>query len=65
MTDHTINPEYPSQACSGCCEKARKKQAGKEVFIYHLGKCVVCGKETAITDTKNFGYPNFAIIEDD
>ena len=56
---------YPSSVCMGCGMKACKINTGKEVFIYRRGKCGVCGKETAVTDPLNYGYPNFTLIEND
>ena len=34
---------------------------------WHVGKCDVCGNETAVTEPRDFGYPKFSLddSEDD
>lgn len=41
-------------ACNDCGEKYGKYSVG--CSTYHVGTCQVCGKTTAVTETRDFGY---------
>lgn len=64
MIRHTMKDEYPAWVCIDCVKKAPQTNINQQVFTFHLGECGVCGEETVVTDPKNYGYPNFAMIGD-
>ena len=60
----TMNQNYPSWVCSDCGTKALQlpENRGKKRFTvstFHNGICGVCGQEKAVTEPRDFGYPEF------
>ena len=51
---------YPQQVCNDCGNKAqRDKSKIFTVSTYNMGLCDVCGKDKAVTQPRDFGYPHF------
>jgi hypothetical protein len=48
---------YPTWTCIRCAMEAGGRQASLSTF--HYDKCDVCGKDKAVTQPRDFGYPNF------
>jgi hypothetical protein len=64
-----------NQVCSSCgisaniltCLKKYGKPPKKlcfDVSTYHKGKCDYCGRETNITEVRDFFYPDFSLIDE-
>ena len=54
---------YPEEVCNECGIKA-SKAAGNDppcfsVSTYHSGICEVCGEAKAVTEPRDFYYPEF------
>jgi len=60
--------------CDECGLEANRltclKKYGREplkpkftISTYHLGICDICGKETAVTEPRDFFYPDFSLLE--
>ena len=47
---------YPSQICDDCGNKYGKIAVGTSTF--HIGKCQVCGEKKAVTESRDWGYPD-------
>ena len=39
------------------------KKKAYEVSTFHLGKCDYCGEKTSITETRDFFYPDFSLLD--
>jgi len=50
--------EYPTWVCFLCGLHASNKRCF-EVSCCHIGICGVCGKETSVTEPRDFFYPKF------
>lgn len=51
---------YPAWCCYDCGVKARGKPLPEwSIATYHDAICPVCGKEAAVTEPRDFGYPKF------
>lgn len=48
-----------------CLERynAEPTKAKKTISTYHNGKCEVCGEEKAVTEARDFFYPDFALLK--
>lgn len=66
---HTEQNPYPRWICAACgftmnyltcLEKFGQPplKATFDVSTYHKGICEVCGKETSVTESRDFFYPN-------
>ena len=53
--------EYPQWVCTDCGLAANTKRF--DVSTYHHGTCGVCGKQTAVTEPRDFYYPEFEGFE--
>ena len=53
--------EYPHWVCRDCGLQA---SGGKSftVSTYHEAKCEVCGKKKFVTESRDFGHPDFKNI---
>ncbi len=40
------------------------KQISFDASTYHAGRCDFCGKKADVTETRDFFYPNFQLIND-
>lgn len=48
------------------CLKKYKKEPFKEKYscsTYHFGRCDFCGKETYITEVRDFFFPDFSLMK--
>lgn len=50
--------------CNDCGDAALSLEVNKNkrrllVSTFHLGKCDICNKEKAVTQTRDFGFPVF------
>ncbi len=55
--------------CNDCGNEALSLPVNKNkrrflVSTFHLGKCDVCNKEKAVTQTRDFGFPVFEKVSD-
>ena len=50
---------YPHWVCHGCGIKAQGRPMMDGMSTYHEAKCDVCGKTKAVTQPRDFGYPDF------
>lgn len=51
---------YPTWVCFDCGNAAQPdKSKIFAVSTYHNGKCAVCGEIKAVTESRDFGYPEF------
>jgi anaerobic ribonucleoside-triphosphate reductase len=46
--------DQPAWCCAKCGEKYGRRQAG--LATWHLDTCGVCGKESVVTEPRDFGY---------
>ena len=54
------NKDYPRWVCSSCAKKAQSDPHQISSFMtWHLGICDVCKKYEALTEPRDFGYPEF------
>ena len=52
--------KYHDWVCYDCGIKARGRPLPDgSISTYHEGKCGVCGKTKAVTEPRDFGYPDF------
>lgn len=49
---------YPTKVCQACATKTGARNR-KSASTYHLAKCDVCGMRSAVTEPRDFGYPQF------
>jgi hypothetical protein len=54
----TKKNEYPTWVFRKCGEKASSGRAFG-ISSYHMDECGVCGKHTAVTESRDFFYPEF------
>lgn len=69
-----IKSNYPHWVCNQCgwvasfaTQITRGKQPDKtevafKLSTYHVDNCEVCGKETWVTEARDFFYPDFELI---
>ena len=50
---------YPIWICPDCGLKNGKVSTACGCYTVHNGKCDVCGVEKAVTEPRDFGYPEF------
>ena len=50
---------YPHWVCHGCGIKAQGRPIMDGMSTYHEAKCDVCGETKAVTQPRDFGYPDF------
>ena len=50
---------YPLWVCSNCGEKYGRRIP--TCATWHVDKCGVCGKETMVTQPRDFGHLNFEV----
>lgn len=70
--------EYPHWVCDGCGVRANRLTQQKKLgadfdalkfkrkfdySTYHKGVCEVCGEETAVTEARDFFYPDFTLLK--
>jgi hypothetical protein len=69
-----LNKTYPLWVCDECGIEARNlthlqkygnefKQVETRISTYHNGRCDICGRETLITEPRDFGHPDFGLLE--
>jgi hypothetical protein len=52
----TMKP-YPNKVCIECGNKYGRSRSSAS--CYHMNNCDVCGKKKAVTQSRDYGYPNF------
>lgn len=57
------NERYPTWVCSDCGLKASQGKAFT-VSTFHNGVCGVCGQTKAVTQPRDFFYPEFELDND-
>jgi hypothetical protein len=61
-----MKKKYPDWVCVDCAKKARKTKGEEfkqfEVSTIHYEKCDVCKKIKAVTEPRDFYYPDFNYI---
>ena len=68
--------DYPINVCDKCGKEANRltclKKHGKEPWkikfscsTYHKGICDVCGEETAVTEARDYFYPDFSLLKNE
>ena len=50
--------KYPSWVCAQCGLEASRGNS-LACSTYHVGICDICGKETGVTQPRDFYYPDF------
>lgn len=56
--------DYPVWVCSPCAEKAGGRWPKGHVATFHVGICHVCGEEIAVTEPRDWRYPNLKVNHD-
>ena len=46
--------------CRECGQNAKGSYPATGTSTYHMGTCEVCGEKKYITETRDFGYPDFS-----
>ena len=59
-----VKIDYPAWVCSYCAEKAGGHWPKGHVATFHTGICHVCGKEIAVTEPRDWGYPKLKVNND-
>jgi len=61
MAETNLNePMYPDWICAPCGDRNQpNKKLIFKVSTYHNDECGWCGKEKAVTEPRDFGYPKF------
>jgi len=54
---------YPVWVCCECALKGRNNHGKNLVMTWHMGICGVCKRKVAVTEPRDFGYPEFKIKE--
>lgn len=49
---------YPSEVCFDCGEKHGRGMSKDHICTTYPGTCGVCGKETTVTEPRDFGHLN-------
>lgn len=68
-----MSKDYPIDVCSDCGIEANRltclKKYGEEpkkksfdVSTFHTGTCDVCGETKAVTEPRDFFYPDFGLL---
>ncbi len=50
---------YPCWVCLRCGSEARTVKWRPGLSTWHNGKCQVCGRDSGVTQPRDFGYPDF------
>lgn len=52
---------YPTWVCRACGLGASNRKADGALLVstFHQGLCEVCGRVTAVTEPRDYGYPKF------
>ena len=65
MKVYPSDENYPEYVCAECGLKASVNMGNNPIALkistFHTGICDVCGKEGAITEPRDFFYPDFNI----
>jgi hypothetical protein len=55
---------YPTWNCCACAEAhGGKARGGAPSSASHFGVCDVCEKEKFVTSPKDFGYPDYPLLD--
>ena len=53
---------YPVWVCTDCGKKHGRREP--KCATWHIDKCGVCGKETMVTEPRDFGHLNFEVNDE-
>lgn len=56
------NSNYPRWTCSGCAEEAGGKWPRGHVATWHSNICPVCGEQKAVTEPRDYRYPDYQYV---
>lgn len=59
----TIDPGWVCYDCGNAAQPDKSKIF--TVSTYHEGRCGVCGQLKMVTETRDFGYPDFNEVQND
>lgn len=51
-----MNRPYPDWICHDCGVKYGKRLLPDHVATFHIDKCDVCGRDTLVTEPRDFGH---------
>lgn len=52
-------PKYPAWTCSECATAAGGRLRNPEGTTWHVGYCPLCDRRTALTEPRDYGWPDF------
>jgi len=68
MKHYTREEDYPVWCCIDCGREAfirtyKKPMREGGVATFHEGECGSCHKVTSVTEPRDYGYPDFRLLD--